>query len=354
MAHFRRLREMGEDKPESLRERAGRDEGIRRLCSVLYDIVENLWWVPLAKERPPLPNDRAVIQARHDYEKRYSEIVTEIARINKFMTLFSRLKEWIDDNPKIILSEAEKDLELKKICLDLWNAAFNVKLYFSNAKNRIILSVNSDFISNLRDYEERYECTLDELYSNSSELFISHIIALENNTYYVNELTKKKLEWKWDEADYKGEDKQESLDRTINSLKGIGELLINNEEYISFDTKFLFKIFKSMRRLYSCDKLSEVIEYIYCEQENYYIENIEKIYEKIGGTKNLKSISDQIEILIKDNLIYKDATLEGLAIQSIYKFLEESVEHWNDLKENYAHSSPHFGIREQSAEGSCL
>ncbi len=304
-----------------------KDKDINKICSDLYDAFLNLHWdFREPKMWRALPYAPSVIQAKRDYEGRYSVAVEKVARIDRFMTLFARLKKWTD-GPDSLAAQAEEDPSVRDLCSDLFMAAFNASLYFSNSQKRIILMVDNDQILAWREYNERYS----EIVSNYHHFIFSLPEGHVTPSPYVARKRWEIKEHNWDYADNSGEIAQESLDRTINSLKEIGQLLINNEESFFCDEKDLFEIFKSIRPSYSHDNLSNIIENTYGESEQNF-EEIEKLYNNIGDKKSLKLISDQIELFVKNDLIYKEATLTGVSIRSIYKFLEDSVEYWEDLK----------------------
>jgi hypothetical protein len=78
----------------------------------------------------------------------------------KFLTLYSRLRDWCDDDPNAIFQLAIADEQFKDLCLQLLSAA--ERLYASEQGHRrlFVSPVDPKFLSAWRDFEARYEHVL--------------------------------------------------------------------------------------------------------------------------------------------------------------------------------------------------
>jgi len=78
---------------------------------------------------------------------------TELA---KFMTLFQKLRDWIDDEPSGLDALAEKDGSIKQLCVDLDLAASYLSMNERRRRRLFAAPVDPKFIEAWRAYEERY------------------------------------------------------------------------------------------------------------------------------------------------------------------------------------------------------
>jgi hypothetical protein len=79
------------------------------------------------------------------------------AEVVKFLTVYSRLKDWCDDDPDAILQLAIADKQFKDLCMQLLGAA--ERLHASEQRHRHLFAapVDPKFLSAWRDFEVRYE-----------------------------------------------------------------------------------------------------------------------------------------------------------------------------------------------------
>lgn len=86
------------------------------------------------------------------------------AKVIKFMTLFQKLRDWIDDDPIDLEKLAADDEILRRLCLDLFSAASI--LLMSERRHRRLFStpVDPKFIAAWRAYENRYQLPINEVF----------------------------------------------------------------------------------------------------------------------------------------------------------------------------------------------
>jgi hypothetical protein len=82
------------------------------------------------------------------------------AKVVRFLTLYSRLKDWCDDDPDAIFQLAVADRHFKELCMQLLGAA--ERLHASEQRHRRLFTapVDPKFLSAFRDFEARYEHVL--------------------------------------------------------------------------------------------------------------------------------------------------------------------------------------------------
>lgn len=79
------------------------------------------------------------------------------AEVVEFLTLYSRLKDWCDDEPDAIFQLAISDKKFKDVCIEVLNAA--ERLHASEQRHRHLFAapVDPKFLLAWRDFEARYE-----------------------------------------------------------------------------------------------------------------------------------------------------------------------------------------------------
>ena len=74
-----------------------------------------------------------------------------------FMTLFQKLRGWIDDNPNGLEQLAAEDAGLEELCMKLAIAKDSLAYEEKRQRDAFVTPVDPKFIKAWRDYEERYE-----------------------------------------------------------------------------------------------------------------------------------------------------------------------------------------------------
>src|SRR5947209_4335351 len=87
------------------------------------------------------------------------------AEVVKFRTLFERLKEWCDDAYDELGDLARTDSSVEDLCTQLYFAARVLKM--NERRRRVLFAkpVDPAFITAWRDYEERYEAIVSDIWA---------------------------------------------------------------------------------------------------------------------------------------------------------------------------------------------
>ena len=99
-----------------------------------------------------------------------SQVGKDSALVVEFMTLFAKLRHWTDDEPQGIIELAGSDASIKKLCLELFDAAYFLKMNERRSRRLFAAPVDPSFISAWRDYEERYESVVANVWLLDLEL----------------------------------------------------------------------------------------------------------------------------------------------------------------------------------------
>lgn len=75
----------------------------------------------------------------------------------EFMRLFSRLKDWSDDNPDNLFDLAKTDTSIKNLCECLFWVCYVIKYNERNQRELFTGPVDPKFLDSWRNYEECYE-----------------------------------------------------------------------------------------------------------------------------------------------------------------------------------------------------
>ena len=86
------------------------------------------------------------------------------AEVVKFMSLFAQLKDYCDDVPEEISNLAATDPAVKYHCDQLYYAAQLLQMNETLARPFFAAPVDTVFRAAWRDYEERYETVVGEVY----------------------------------------------------------------------------------------------------------------------------------------------------------------------------------------------
>lgn len=82
----------------------------------------------------------------------------------EFMMLFAKLKDWSDDDPGGLFEFAVSDESVKELCTKLSFAAHFLKMNERRARVLFATPVDPAFLAAWRDYEERYESTVSDIW----------------------------------------------------------------------------------------------------------------------------------------------------------------------------------------------
>lgn len=130
------------------------------------------------------------------------------AEVVKFLTLYSRLKDWCDDEPEAIFQLAITDEPFKDLCMQLLFAAN--RLHASERRQRHLFAtpVDPKFLSAWRDFEVRYEHVLAANWS---------AFALSNERADVSDASESSTsaDRRWEDADLNGRIAADLIEKVI-------------------------------------------------------------------------------------------------------------------------------------------
>ena len=91
--------------------------------------------------------------------------VKDSPEVIRFMTLFQKLRYWIDDEPCELEKLAAGDDGLKRLCHDLRNASTVLSMNEKRQRQLFSSPVNPKFIAAWRIYEEKYHSPISEIFA---------------------------------------------------------------------------------------------------------------------------------------------------------------------------------------------
>jgi hypothetical protein len=123
----------------------------------------------------------------------------------EFMMLFTRLKDWCDDEPDGLADFAESDSSIKEVCTKLALRAGLLRM--SERRGRVLFAspVDPNFLAAWRDYEGRYQTVLSKIWL--SDLFAE--LATEDA------IATPIPDQRWEDADAEGEDLASGIEGAI-------------------------------------------------------------------------------------------------------------------------------------------
>jgi hypothetical protein len=126
----------------------------------------------------------------------------------KFLTSYSKLKDWCDDEPDAILQIAVSDKQFKDLCMQVLGAAERLHASEQNHRQLFAAPVDSKFLSVWRDFEARYEHVLAANWS--SLVFGDESINLPDKSKTISN-----AERKWENADLNGKIGADLIEKAI-------------------------------------------------------------------------------------------------------------------------------------------
>lgn len=130
------------------------------------------------------------------------------AEVVKFLTLYSRIKDWCDDEPDAVFQLAIADKRFKDLCMQVLGAA--ERLHASEQRHRHLFAapVDPKFLSAWRDFEARYE---DVLAANWSAFVFSD----EGTDLSDQSKGSTSADRKWEHADLNGKIAADLIEKVI-------------------------------------------------------------------------------------------------------------------------------------------
>lgn len=86
------------------------------------------------------------------------------SEVVRFMTLFQDLKNLIDDDPEGLIDLSAEDEVLKRLCIELFGVRTILSMNERRRRNLFMAPVDPNFISAWRDYEERFQHVLADIW----------------------------------------------------------------------------------------------------------------------------------------------------------------------------------------------
>lgn len=122
-------------------------------------------------------------------------------QIDKFLTLFRRVKEGCGDQPSRIDWLAVNKPQFEDLCSELYYSAYGLKLAERRHRALYIQNVAADFRTAWRDYEERYADTVDPI----RRIKIDIPLSIESKSDGSLQTSDDKLNDRWEWEDEEGE-----------------------------------------------------------------------------------------------------------------------------------------------------
>lgn len=124
----------------------------------------------------------------------------------RFMTLFQKLRDWIDDNPNDLEKLAADDEVLKRLCNDLGFAATFLSMNEKRQRRLFSAPVDPKFIVAWRAYEERYASPI-------SGIFLTDI-GLDTGASPVE--NKSRADFLWEAADDDAKEQSSAIEGALD------------------------------------------------------------------------------------------------------------------------------------------
>jgi len=135
-----------------------------------------------------------------------SKPIKDSAELIEFMTLFTKLKDWSDDDPEGLFDFAAGDESVRDLCVKLSFAAHFLKMNERRARFLFAAPVDPAFLFAWRDYEERYESTLSRIW------LFHHLPELD----YGEASLAPRADLQWDLADDEAADQSGGIREAID------------------------------------------------------------------------------------------------------------------------------------------
>lgn len=125
--------------------------------------------------------------------------------IVEFRSLFSRLKQFSDDDPDCLWKDAQHDVSVKELCIETLRAAWTIKRNEKRRRELFAAPVDPKFIELWRDYEDRFERV-------TSDVWASDVLPGLGPS---DAPSKPKEELEWQSAATEAEEQSNGIDRVI-------------------------------------------------------------------------------------------------------------------------------------------
>ena len=133
-------------------------------------------------------------------------VAKDSTEVIKFMALFQKLRDWIDDNPTDLEKLAADDEVLSRLCNDLGFAAAFLSMNEKRQRRLFSAPVDPKFIAAWRAYEEKYASPI-------AGMFLSDI-GLDTSASLVE--NKSRADFLWEAADDDAKDQANAIKSALN------------------------------------------------------------------------------------------------------------------------------------------
>lgn len=132
-----------------------------------------------------------------------SKLGKDSPEVVEFMVLFTRLKDWSDDDPEGLFDFAAGDVSVRDLCVKLSFAAYFLK---NERRARVLFAAPVDpaFLSAWRDYEESYESIVSGIWLSDPELASAELSRVP------------KADLQWDNADDEAAEQAGGIEEAID------------------------------------------------------------------------------------------------------------------------------------------
>ena len=123
----------------------------------------------------------------------------------KFMALFKKLRDWIDDDPDGLIELAADDEVLKKLCVELCLAAVVLSITEKRERKLFSAPVDPKYVVAWREYETRYSSSLSDILHSGSDLALGSAEGSKQS----------KADFLWDFADSEAKNQAAAIETAI-------------------------------------------------------------------------------------------------------------------------------------------
>ena len=88
---------------------------------------------------------------------------SDTPEVREFMVAFQKLRGMIDDAPELLEGEAADNEPLTNLCMDVWNAAYDLHMSERSARQLFTSPTNPEFVTRWREYETRHMLPLNNI-----------------------------------------------------------------------------------------------------------------------------------------------------------------------------------------------
>jgi hypothetical protein len=88
----------------------------------------------------------------------------DTTEVVNFMRLFTRLKDWCDNDPESLAESSQNDDGLKRLCIGVLLAAYTLTIREQSQRHLFAAPVDPTFLAARRNYQDRFERSLFRIF----------------------------------------------------------------------------------------------------------------------------------------------------------------------------------------------